>query len=158
MDKFPITALTSQLFIYKKLPYLEPQPVQSYKGVWSPYRAVAVTWYWCIKEYEIDISTGTTHIKAEETDYKVINGSRNRFDLDLNFTLWDRQTSESFPVTLGNWLLSSAWKTEPMGRATDAMSGLASIRIIGNTTLIEDDPWDNIMSWKEDATSAMSAL
>lgn len=158
MDKFPITALSTQLFIYKKLPYLEREPVQSYKRAGSPYRAVAVTWYWCIKEYDIELSAGTTHIKAEETDYKVINGSRERFDLDLNFTLFDRQTSERFPVTLGNWLLSTFWKTEPMGRASDAMSGRASIRIIGNTTLVEDDPWDNIMSWKEDATSAMSAL
>jgi hypothetical protein len=158
MDKFPITTLSTQLFIYKKLPYLKHQPVRSYKGARSPYRAVAVAWYWCIREYEIDISAGTTHIKAEETDYQVINGSGNLYDLNRYFTLVDKQTSERFPVTLGNWALSSSWKIEPMGRANDAMAGQASDRIIGNTTLMEDDPWDNIMAWKEDATSGMSAL
>ncbi|KAL9571891.1 hypothetical protein ACKAV7_003880 [Fusarium commune] len=158
MDKFPITTLTTQLFIYKKLSYPGYQPVRSYKGVMSPYIAVAVTWYWCIKEYEIDLTAGTTHIKAEETDYQVINGSQNTFTLDRDFILVDKQTLERFPVTLGNWGLSSAWKIEPMGRANDAMWGQASHRIIGNAKLIEDDPWDNIMAWREDATTAMSAL
>lgn len=158
MDKFPITTLTTQLFIYKKLSYPGYQPVRSYKRAMSPYRAVAVTWYWCIKEYEIDLTAGATHIKAEETDYQVINGSQNTFTLDRDFILVDNQTLEKFPVTLGNWGLSSGWKIEPMGRANDAMAGQASGRIIGNAKLIEDDPWDNIMAWKEDATTAMSAL
>ncbi|TVY68254.1 hypothetical protein Focb16_v002109 [Fusarium oxysporum f. sp. cubense] len=158
MDKFPVTTLTTQLFIYKKLSYPGYQPVRSYKGARSPYRAVAVTWYWCIKEYEIDISAGTTHIKAGETDYQVINGSEKLYESDRHFTLVDNQTLERFPVTLGNWALSSSWKIEPMGRANDAMAGQASHRIIGNATLVEDDPWDNIMTWKEDATSAMSAV
>ncbi|KAF9772784.1 hypothetical protein IL306_009484 [Fusarium sp. DS 682] len=158
MDKFPITTLTTHLFIYKKLSYPGYQPVRSYKGAMSPYRAVAVTWYWCIKEYEIDLTAGATHIKAEETDYQVINGSQNTFTLDRDVILVDNQTLEKFPVTLGNWGLSSGWKIEPMGRANDAMAGQASGRIIGNAKLIEDDPWDNIMAWKEDATTAMSAL
>ncbi|CVL12577.1 uncharacterized protein FPRN_15129 [Fusarium proliferatum] len=157
MDKFPITTLTTQLFIYKKLSYPGDPPVRSYKGAMSPYRAVAVTWYWCIKEYEMDLTAGVTHIKAEETDYQVINGSQNNYSLDWDFILVDNQTLEKFPVTLGSWG-SSAWKIEPMGRASDAMPGKASDRIIGNTTLVEDDPWDNIMAWKEDATTAMSAL
>ncbi|RBA15919.1 hypothetical protein FPRO05_12140 [Fusarium proliferatum] len=157
MDKFPITTLTTQLFIYKKLSYPGDPPVRSYKGAMSPYRAVAVTWYWCIKEYEMDLTAGATHIKAEETDYQVINGSQNNYPFDWDFILVDNQTLEKFPVTLGSWG-SSAWKIEPMGRASDAMPGKASDRIIGNTTLIEDDPWDNIMAWKEDATTAMSAL
>ncbi|KAF5721156.1 DUF3176 domain-containing protein [Fusarium globosum] len=157
MDKFPITTLTTQLFIYKKLSYPGDPPVRSYKGAMSPYRAVAVTWYWCIKEYEMDLTAGATHIKAEETDYQVINGSQNNYSFDLDFILVDNQTLEKFPVTLGSWG-SSSWKIEPMGRASDAMPGKASDRIIGNTTLVEDDPWDNIMAWKEDATTAMSAL
>lgn len=158
MDEFPITTLSTQLFIYKKLPYLEDQPVQSYKGARSPYRAVAVAWYWCIKEYEIEISAGTTHIKAEETDYQVINGSESVWNSIRHFTLVDEKTSERFPVTLGNWALSTVWKIEPMGRANDAMAGQASDRVIGNVSSTEDDPWDNIMAWKEDATSGMSAL
>ncbi|KLO85054.1 Uncharacterized protein LW93_6006 [Fusarium fujikuroi] len=72
--------------------------------------------------------------------------------------IMDNQTLEKFPVTLGSWGGSSAWKIEPMGRASDAMPGKASDRIIGNATLVEDDPWDNIMAWKEDTTTAMSAL
>ncbi|KAG4259292.1 hypothetical protein FPRO03_12968 [Fusarium proliferatum] len=157
MDKFPITTLTTQLFIYKKLSYPGDPPVRSYKGAMSPYRAVAVTWYWCIKEYEMDLTAGATHIKAEETDYQVINGSQNNYSLDWDFILVDNQTLEKFSVTLGSWG-SSAWKIEPMGRASDGMPSQASHRIIGNTTLVEDDPWDNIIAWKEDATTAMSAL
>ena len=156
MDEFPETALASQLFIYKKLPYPGKQVVRSYKGDKSPYRAVAITWYWCIKEYEVDVTRGTTHIKATETNFNVINDSLS--DADRNFTLVDTLSSERFPVVLGNWLLSVGGKVEPMGRANDGLISLAMGRIIGNTTSTEDDPWDNIMAWKEDATLAMSAL
>lgn len=154
--EFPVTTLSTQLFIYKKLPYPGKQITRSYKGAMSPYRAVAVNWYWCIKEYEIDVSLGTTHISAIETNYQVINGSQRIFN--RQFTLVDSLTKERFPVTLGNWALSSAWKTEPMGRANDGMMNIASDRILGNASSTEDDPWNNIMAWKEDSTSAMSAL
>ncbi|KAJ4248155.1 hypothetical protein NW762_012925 [Fusarium torreyae] len=157
-DEFPTTTLSTQLFIYKKLPYPGEQVVRSYKGALSPYRAVAITWYWCIKEYEIEISSGTTHIKATEIDFQVINGSQSPYVSHPQFTLVDNLTSERFPVAVGNWALSSSWKIEPMGRVNDAMMGLASDRIIRNATSTEDDPWDNIKAWKEDATSAMSAL
>ncbi|KIL89207.1 hypothetical protein FAVG1_07601 [Fusarium avenaceum] len=155
----PVTALSTQLFIYKKLPYPNKRITRSYKGAMSPYRAVAVTWYWCIKEYEIDISLGTTHISALETDFKVINSSETV--LERNFTLVNSLTSERFPITpgrWGNWALGLAWKVEPMGRATEGMPAISTDRIIGNTTTAEDDPWDNIMAWKEDTTSAMSAV
>ncbi|CCT76233.1 uncharacterized protein FFUJ_14133 [Fusarium fujikuroi IMI 58289] len=124
----------------------------------SPYRAVAVTWYWCIKEYEIELTAGATHIKAEESDDQVINGSQNTLTQDRDFILVDNQTVEKFLVTLGNCGLSSGWKIEPMGRAHDAMARHASHRIIGNAKLIEDESWDNKMAWTEDATTAMSAL
>lgn len=154
--EFPATTLSTQLFIYKKLPYTGEEITSSYKGAMSPYRAVAVNWYWCIKEYEIDISLGTTHISALETDFQVINGSETV--LERKFTLVDSLTSERFPVILGNWALGLGWKTEPLGRATDGMMSLATDLILGNKTSIEDDPWDNIMAWKEDTTSAMSVL
>ncbi|SCV57565.1 uncharacterized protein FFB14_15209 [Fusarium fujikuroi] len=125
----------AKLFIYKKLSYPGDPP-----------------------EYEMDLTAGATHIKAEETDYQVINGSQNNYPFDWDVILVDNQTLEKFPVTLGSWGGSSAWKIEPMGRASDAMPGKASDRIIGNATLVEDDPWDNIMAWKEDTTTAMSAL
>ncbi|KAI6772966.1 hypothetical protein HG530_003924 [Fusarium avenaceum] len=79
-------------------------------------------------------------------------------DLLRRFTLVDSLTSERFPVTTGNWALGLGWKTEPLGQATDGMSSLATDLILGNATSIEDDPWDNIMAWKEDTTSAMSAV
>lgn len=154
--EFPVTTISTQLFIHKKLPYTGKRITSSYKGAMSPYRAVAVNWYWCIKEYEIDISLGTTHISAIETDFQVIN--EPEIDLLRRFTLVDSLTSERFPVTTGNWALGLGWKTEPLGQATDGMSSLATDLILGNTTSIEDDPWDNIMAWKEDSTSAMSAL
>ncbi|KAG5661338.1 hypothetical protein KAF25_005460 [Fusarium avenaceum] len=154
--EFPVTTISTQLFIHKKLPYTGKRITSSYKGAMSPYRAVAVNWYWCVKEYEIDISLGTTHISAIETDFQVIN--EPEIDLLRRFTLVDSLTSERFPVTTGNWALGLGWKTEPLGQATDGMSSLATDLILGNTTSIEDDPWDNIMAWKEDTTSAMSAV
>ncbi|KAH7203105.1 uncharacterized protein BKA55DRAFT_723127 [Fusarium redolens] len=127
---YPTASLSTQLFIYKKLPYPTKQRVRSYKGAMSPYRAVAVTWYWCIKEYERNVSSGTTHIKTTETDFRVIDGPYKMSESIWQFTLVDNITLERFPVTVGHWLLSLTWKVEPFDRATDGLTSRATDRII----------------------------
>jgi hypothetical protein len=161
-DMLPNTTLTTQAFIYKKLPNpdkqnSDKQAVRSYKGVNSPYRANAITWYWCIKDYKVDVIRGAAHVKAEETNFDI------KDDMDpeahySTYTMIDKLTSESFSVPNAPWYLNVQGKIEMSGRDTSGFLGQALGRIIGNVTAVDDDPFDNIMAWKEDATLAMSAV
>ncbi|KAF5018073.1 hypothetical protein F66182_9972 [Fusarium sp. NRRL 66182] len=157
-NKFPETTFATQIFIYKSVSSQVPPEFISYQGSNSPYRAVALSWYWCIKEYEIEVAKGVPHVKATETNFNVTETTETEGNVTTeNYIMTDTNTTKDFPVPLRTWTDEVVrMKTEPFGRENNAIMIQVASQIIGNVTG-KVSPWDNIKTWGADAALGMSA-
>lgn len=89
----PMAVLTQSFFIYKSFAGGE-----IFSGDLS-YRALEVTWYWCVQKYDVGVSAGIPRTNIVEETLEVVVEN----DLDMTITSADQQ--EKFDVSSGGPLM-----------------------------------------------------